>query len=464
MLRKTVIIFFTMLIICACVYSQDTSVDESSLFGDTSTIVSNKEVINNSVTSNIEKQSVSLTGSIMSTGTYTMTRDYLSGKTNSDLNQLQTYMQGNLFLDVRLTKGFKAFANIEAFYTPQGQLTPHYYSTYNVNTNNLTVTTNNATYYETNYTILSLKEFFADGNINHAAYIRAGKQVVQWGVNYFWNPTDLINIQKKTFTDLNNYRDGSYGAKIMIPFGTVINLYSFVDFSGVNDLQDTALAGKFEFLIANTEFSLSAWAKRNNQPVYGFDFSSRVLTIDVSGEASLSYGDNGKILDINNPIINSLGPVKFTNYTITQITNQLVPKFSLGLSRSFDFLDISDRISLRTEFFYNGAGYSDNVLSDSVKRNEILQNGLYQANYLSRYYIALFSSCNEFFNPDLTFSFNGILNITDYSSTLYGTLSYNPIYNFTISLNVYAFSGAENTEYTMSGNALATSIIVTMTF
>ncbi len=474
MFNKSIFLIFFVLIVTGYSFSQD-NVDESSLFGDTSSVVSNNQIINNTVTSNIDKESVAFTGSIMSTGLYSMTRDWVNGITNTDLNQLQTYMQGNLFLDVRLTKGFKAFANIEAFYTSQGQLTPHYFSGLSLQTNiitnygpaitNVSLSTNNITYYETNNTILSLKEFFVDGNINHAAYIRAGKQVVQWGVNYFWNPTDLINIQKKTFTDLNNYRDGSYGMKILVPFGTVINLYSFIDFTDIHDLEDTAIAGKFEFLIANTEFSLSAWAKRNNLPVYGFDFSTRLFTIDISGEASLSYGDNGKLLDLNNPVVIKNYGQTTTNYNLTQITNTLVPKFSLGLSRSFDFMNISDRITTRLEFFYNGAGYDSNILNDPYKRYSLLQQyNLYQPNYLSKYYISLFTTYNEFIIPDMTFAFNGIMNLVDYSSTLYGTISYNPLYDFTISLNIFGYTGATNCEYTLQGNTLAASIVATMTF
>ena len=50
-------------------------------------------------------------------------------------------------------------------------------------------------------TTLLIKEVFVDFNLANTVYFRAGKQVLKWGTGYFWNPTDLINIEHRSFTN-----------------------------------------------------------------------------------------------------------------------------------------------------------------------------------------------------------------------------------------------------------------------
>ena len=433
-------------------YSQE-EIDENSLFGSDNIVGTNK-LTDNTIASNADKESLSITGKVRNDTTYTLSRNFITNwSTNLESNTFGSTMQGNLLVDVRLRQGIKAFANIEVGYNPFGQLVPHYYTVYD--TNGLPVMGLIAV--DTNYTTLVLKEFFIDANIGKAVFLRAGKQVLQWGTSYFWNPSDLINIQRKSFADMSAYREGSSGLKITVPFGTVFNLYGYVDITKITNVMDTALSGKMEFLIGATEFSLSAWAKRGYYPVYAMDFTSRIWTIDLRGEASLSCGDNyRKILSNNNLGIPVVG----------QDTNW-VPRISFGFTKSFDFLDVSDRISVTGEFFWNGGGYYDpKILENSTSVGTIMNpfNPLYQANYLSAYYFALFTSVSEFFNPDLGFSYNLIMNMVDWSSMMMASLSWNPVYNFTIAFNLTGYLGEKNREYTYSGSALSFGLTSSLSF
>jgi hypothetical protein len=125
-------------------------------------------------------------------------------------------------------------------------------------------------------TELNFKEVFLDFNIAQRVYFRLGKQVLQWGRNYFWNPTDLLNVEQKDFFNMSDYRDGAMGIKMHIPFGTAVNIYGFLDIGDEAKPEDFGIAGKVEFVLGRSEFGLSAWAKQGYVPVYGFDFSSRI--------------------------------------------------------------------------------------------------------------------------------------------------------------------------------------------
>ncbi|MEI7529016.1 MAG: ATP-binding protein, partial [Elusimicrobiota bacterium] len=178
-------------------------------------------------------------------------------------NSLNSYVVGNLMLDARLKNGVKAFANMETSY-----------------------------YSRTRQTASVLREAFLDFNLGRRVYFRTGKQVLQWGRCYLWNPVDLINVEKKTFVRKIGYRDGAYGLKFHVPFGTDYNIYGFVDTGNAAEDRDLGGALKFELLTGRTEMAVSGWAKRGRRPVFGYDLSSRLGDVDIAGEVSLARRDN----------------------------------------------------------------------------------------------------------------------------------------------------------------------------
>ena len=124
--------------------------------------------------------------------------------------------------------------------------------------------------------------------------------------------------------------------------------------------------------------------------------------------------------------------------------------------------------------FYNGDGYSENpienknnyVYSEPVvfKKNGttytlpgcdmktyLLGHGLYSANYLSKYYAALFITIKEFITSDYTLTLNAISNIQQKSYIVSTGLSYTSINDFTASATVNGYLGDENGEYRAGG-------------
>ena len=356
-------------------------------------------------------------------------------------NPFNSYIVGNLMLDARLKNGVKAFANMETAYHARTR--------------------------ETNSV---LREAFLDFNLDRRVYFRTGKQVLQWGRCYLWNPTDLINIEKKPFVRKIGYRDGAYGVKFHVPFGTAYNIYGFLDTGSAAEDRDLGGALKFELLAGKTEMAFSGWAKRNRRPVFGYDISSSLGQVDIAGEASLARRDNTRF------IRNTGGVLE-----IYRKSDEWVSKAAINLSRGFRVGNFNDRLTVAAEFFYDQTGYRQSPFRDGAiygfsgplallypaggtKRDFLLASGLYEPNYLSRYYGAVFTSVSRFIITDMTLNLNYVRNLSDHSGVLSTGISYRNINDFSAGLLVNAFLGPAHGEYTFSTAKLGAQLTFGVSF
>ncbi|MCX7821383.1 MAG: hypothetical protein N2258_06890 [Brevinematales bacterium] len=443
--------YFIFIFIISIAYSQN--LDESILFGDTNVVEKAPELKENPT----EMERVGLSGRIGSALAYSFSKDYLEKNVGSESNIFSYGIDGDLFFDVRLQKGYKIFSDLWIATTYNGS--PVYKNLYNP------VTTSNEILIETNEVTLKIKEIFLDYNLSHIAYFRIGKQFLKWGTTYFWNPVDIINREKKSFTDLEATREGVWGIKLHIPYKTIFNFYSFVDFTEVQKVENSALATKLEFVLGNTEFGLYGWFKKEFYSVYGADISTRLLDIDIKAEGSISYGDNRNYLKEEISTFNIMGNnVTITNYTTEKITNEWVYRLSLNLYKGFEFLNVKDRITTMVEFFYNSHGYTENIFDSELKRNFAIYNGLYVPNEYGKFYTLFMLGYKDLFISDLSLSINYLVNWTDYSSRLSVGFSYAPVDNVTTSLTTYANFGEEPREYTYTKLPLGITAGVEMRF
>ena len=171
-------------------------VDENALFGD-KPVVEQKSYEKKDVDAEQNEMRVGFSGSLTSVYSYSATRRFLQGK-GTEGNVFGPSIEGTGYLDVRLPEADKGFGAFDVVYDPVEEKTEY-----------------------------SMPELFVDFNIGKKVYFRTGKQVVQWGRCYLWNPTDLINVEKKSFADKIGPREGTYGIKAHVPFGTALNLYGF---------------------------------------------------------------------------------------------------------------------------------------------------------------------------------------------------------------------------------------------
>ena len=407
-------------------------IDESQLFSGQNAateIQPSTSIVSSTSNFASSKESVYFSGEIIGKGTYSLNRNWLENNGAFNLNTLTTYAQTNLYLDVRLKNNFKAFLNT--------QLTNIAQSTAISSPNALAV---------------SIKEAFMDMNLGHVIYFRAGKQVLQWGRAYFWNPTDVINVEKHNFMDLEQNREGAYGIKAHLPIGVESNYYAFWDMTNANNINQCAGAVKGEWVINNSEVALSTWKKIGKAQIYGIDYSTKLIDWDVKGETSLSYGDDKTRIAVNNGIVSA--------YTIN---NRWLYKSAINFSHYFSWI-YSDQIQLSAEYFFNDGGYTDNIFASPIGQAYLLQNNLYEPNYHSERYGALFVSITKFPLSEMTSNLNCLTNLCDNSGIFTCGISYTPVDHATISATTYLCFGPPEAEYTWNGNRISGEISTSMDF
>jgi hypothetical protein len=426
----------------ANILGQDIPIDENLLFADTATITDSATTahIKASPTGAIEKKSVGFSGHLLWVGQGNLSRDYFDEPDikHSDITHLAV---GDLALDVRLLRGYKAFAQMEWRHNPN-------------DASGIADSNSNAQW--------RIPEMFVDANFQHRLYVRVGKQILQWGRCYFFNPTDLVNIDRNSFLRRIGNREGVYGAKFHAPFGTTWNLYGFLDLQGIGRIDSLAGALRVERLLGSSEISFMVWDKGHSYPVYGADISTRALRFDIKAEAALHSLCRSQM-------------ISFTNGTpiLVRSEREWQPKGSISLGRGFRVSGIQDRLNTVAEYFYNGPGNSDRRLGlnsflnmlqvsglpVSAVQNELFTSGVYEPNAYSQHYAAFFLTFSRFFLNDLTLSLNSIANLNQNSVVLSTGIRYQDLNDFSLSLNVNAFAGPKDSEYAIAGQGLQLQLL-----
>jgi hypothetical protein len=440
MLRRFLVLLF---LTSYVIWAQDI-IDENALFGNPdAVVVDSAEFRNPSSTvqqidekNPLSERGIKSSGTVATSATLGYTRSSISSLTDGTPTAptLQNVSVGTLFLDARAEDDTKAFAAIEGQYRSDSSLT-HVY----------------------------LRELFVDFNLRKHIYLRAGKQVLQWGRCYFWNPSDLINIEKKAFVERQGSLDGTFGLRTHIPIGTTANFYAFIDTKDAKYADQVKGTAKAELLLGSTETAISIWGRKGLDPVYAWDISSAIHRWNIASELALfPQGFSTRYVTRNDSLI-------------TTPNKAFAPRAVVSFGRSFDVLSVQDRLQLQYELYFNGLGYAQSPLSDSQSytwdSSKILtpeQTGfsstmtmnqgpkalwLYANNQISsfslgRYYAAFFASFSRIFIPDLTLSCNGLMNVTDRSYMFSTSLGYTTLSNLTLQTTLLSLGGPAPAEFT----------------
>lgn len=434
--------------IASAAAGQDIGVDEDALFADTSSLADSASIVAEArpggfAAPGSDRKTVSVSGNVLVVSQATLTRDYFGSPDVAETG-LGNAVVGDAALDVRMLRGYKAFADLEWSYAPAGAGA---------------AADSGASW--------RVPEMFLDANIAHRAYFRIGKQVLQWGRNYFFNPTDLVNVERKSFFRRIGGREGVYGAKAHVPFGTAWNLYGFLDVHGVGRPDSAAGAFRAERLWGRTEMSLMAWGRRGHGPVYGADLSTRLLGLNVTGELALH-----EEFTVNT--FSSAGGVP----ALGSRSEDWAVRASGGVGRSFRVSGIQDRLTTQAEYYYNGPGddrrrlglasflasLPGGGLAGVGGLSALAASGFYEPNSFSRHYAAFFATFNRFLRRDLTLAFNAIGNLDQSCALLSSGIAWRDLNDFGLSLWINGFAGPDDTEYTLAGDALQMQIIAEASF
>ncbi len=334
-------------------------------------------------------------------------------------DQLSSYVKGNFFLDVRLEEGTKAYGSFEVYKNANPNIKGD---------------------------LLSVNELFLDFNLNNKAYFRFGQQNLAWGRGYFFNPTDLVNYEKKTLRNLDEVRSGTFGTKIHIPRGVSQNFYAYIGLDTVEEPEDLGIALKYEFLLNKSEYSISVYGKKDIEPVLGLDYSTSLFGANVFAEGRINKGSDLK---------------RYENGKLVGVEDKYIFKASLGYQKSFDYKDESGKFTLIQEFYYNSFGYEK---EDIDAKMFSYKNEIYKPMDFGYYYLANFFSINDFIKDDISLGLNTLSNLSDNSHSLLGSLTYRMQDKLTLGVSFQAFIGEEYSEMTMSNTNSISSIYANLSF
>jgi hypothetical protein len=130
-----------------------------------------------------------------------------------------------------------------------------------------------------------------------------------------------------------------------------VNLYGFADMYKMEKAGDMGGALKLEFSWAIPRWAFPA-GERRDIIRWEATISPPGPGLGSSGRATLSHGSN---MDRCASLMACWTPTG---------GRPMDSEVCVDLGREFDGRDIPDRYSVKFEFFYNGAGYSHNILSD----------------------------------------------------------------------------------------------------
>lgn len=443
---KTSLLFAALLLPLSAALAEE-GFDESSFFQDTaksassSTIVKTDSVVPLATAAGAR---VSFSGDLFAVGQASWRRGGLD--TSSSAGSM---LVGDATIEARLSTGSKALAIFEV-----DQDVTH------------------------DSTSMHVREIFVDGNMGGVVWMRAGKQVLQWGRGVLWTPTDLVNVEGKTLVPRAGSREGASGVRLQVPVGKSANLYGFVSLAHVDAFDSLSAAWRAEAAVGPAEIAVSGWHKQNAPTALGLDGSTGVLGWDVQAGAVWLSGDMSPrpVVDANN------------QWNLVRDDSRQQVRAGGGVGRAFTVLGVPDRLRLDVEGFWQSDAIGADVLKDRASRawapayqstptivqiagttlpvssptrssNEagfMLAHGLYVPNQLSWGYIAGMASLQKFVIQDLTLTVQALGNLEDGSGLGTAALSWQSFRGFSLALTGYWFWGGKTDEETfLSGSGPA---------
>jgi len=302
--------------------------------------------------------------------------------------------------------------------------------------------------------VFQVKELFSDFQLGDAAFFRAGKQTISWGVGYYFSPADLLNIAEIDPEDPEAELEGPLALKIHVPTGAH-NLYLYTVFEDAGGVDEVALAPKAEVLIGDVEIGLGAFYRRGNAPAAMLTLTTTLFDFSLFAEGLLSYGSDRTFV-VEDPA----APLGVSTRTYEDV---LYPSATAGFRyRWSDDLAHFD-VSLVAQYLYNGEGYAD---ADLLKREASGVAALVASGALSaadlrgtgRHYAALNASWTDMFASDFSLGCLWLGNLADGSGMLIPSARWDLSDQLWVTVKASFQYGALGAEYSRAGDAMILSV------
>jgi hypothetical protein len=310
-----------------------------------------------------------------------------------------------------------------------------------------------------------IREMFVDGNVgNGHLWIRAGKQVLQWGRGILWTPTDLVNVEGKTLVPRAGAREGATGVRLQVPIGEATNLYAFVNLADASAFDSISAAWRAETVVGPAEVALSGWNRMDAPTALGADGSTGFWGWDLQAGVLWQSGDIAP-----RPALDDSA-----HWILARDENRQQVRAGGGIGRDITVLGVPQRLRVDLEGFWQSDPIGSGILKqtavhpwagESVLERALAPNlnefsflamsGAYTPNQLSSAYIAGMATLQQFIQQDLALSVQALENLQDKSGLSTVGLSWTTFHRFTAQLTGYWFWGAPHTEEVLAGRGPA---------
>ncbi|HVO21804.1 MAG TPA: hypothetical protein VMU15_21310 [Anaeromyxobacter sp.] len=210
-----------------------------------------------------------------------------------------------------------------------------------------------------------LDQLWVNFDLDHRAFVTAGRQHVKWGVGKFWNPTDYLHPVKRDPLATFDVRTGTTMVKVHVPWEKRgWNFYAVTlleDASGdqtrtVSRLGRVGCGGRAELVLGGAELGLDGLAQDGHHPRWGVDLSAGVGPFDLYGEAALRTDTDGPLWRRSSPPLPPPAPYPELQNWVRDDRRGILPQIVAGGTWSVKYSD-EDSLTVGAEYFYNGAGY-----------------------------------------------------------------------------------------------------------
>ncbi len=208
---------------------------------------------------------------------------------------------------------------------------------------------------------LKIWELFTDFDIDKTVYFRVGKQLVGWGVGYFFQPSDVVSLTAVDPNDPTAEREGPLAVKASLPFDSnVLELYLLVPAIGeLTTIKDTGLAARLSFVLGDFEFGLGTTYQQTSDIKFVTTIKGSLWRFEVFAEALVNRTSLGSVLlpyaqaDYFDP--DGPGPSGQITHEVVSDRSDWFFSGSLGLR----FSDTNSAFMGIAQYYFNGEGYAD---------------------------------------------------------------------------------------------------------
>ena len=296
----------------------------------------------------------------------------------------------NLFLDARPSERLRAFVRGRLTYDPTVQ---DGLSSSGLPADSLAVT---------------LDQLWLKADIARVVYITVGRQPIRWGSNRFWNPTDVLNQQRRDPLAFYDERVGPTLLKLHFPVESLG--WNFYALAGLDDVQHPdeiigALRG--EFLVGPMEASLSASYGKDRPLRLGADITAGIWLLDLRMEVGFVYDDERPFYEGEF----DAAALKFPGER--DLSDRWISQLAAGAEIQVQYTD-QDYMIIGVEYFANPRGYGDADLYDWLLLRSAAGEQAFTPFYLGQHYLAayiMFPAPGDW--DDTTIFLSGLANLSD---------------------------------------------------